>query len=71
MTIDDGRTGPDFTIVASGSTGLLDRWVLARRRGGRLVRVTVPLMRSTPGDVDAAVAAALASIPDYPSPDAY
>lgn len=68
---DEPRQGPAFTIVAHGRTALLDSWVLVRRRGGRLVRVTVPIVHSAPADIDAAIQAALASVRDYPSRDAY
>lgn len=68
---DEPRRGPAFTVVARGRTNLLDSWLLVRRMGGRLVRVTVPLMHSAPADIDAAIQAALASVRDYPSRDAY
>lgn len=68
---DEPRQGPAFTIVARGRTALLDSWVLVRRRGGRLVRVTIPLVSAESANIDAAIQAALASVRDYPSRDAY
>lgn len=70
-TTDNDDAGHDFTILATGLTGLLDRFVLVRREDGRLVRVTVPVGLSRPADLAAAIDIALRSIPDRPGRNVY
>lgn len=63
--------GPAWTIVGRGQTGLRDVWVTVRKRGGRLVRLTMPLTIATAEHEHDMIEHAIAALPDLPGPNVY